>query len=282
MCPSRGNRGSVVVNTVARYIVASEIPTTQSLRVGNAVRAALMSLDGAGDTRLCVPTLAGKDASGVMLKGHQHAFYLPTDESGDHKIDHVTVSAPGGLCERSCDALTALDWIVVGGVQVPVELIGIGSSEHFDAPLFAESHVWQSVTPFLLTRHPKYYRNRKPRLKESDLRVKVREVVRAEHYGVFGARIQRDCAVDQLCRQLDRMHGVDLEDIESVTLTDNCLNVNPWSFLRLRKNLPATDRPFGFEFQLKRKIRGPVVLGYACHQGLGLFVPGFGLYALGR
>ena len=40
--------------------------------------------------------LSGKDAAGKPLKGHHHAFYVPTDEDGDGRLDHLTVWTPGG------------------------------------------------------------------------------------------------------------------------------------------------------------------------------------------
>ena len=41
---------------------------------------------------------SGKDGSGRPLRDdHDHAFYLPTDEDGDGRLDHLTVVALGGF-----------------------------------------------------------------------------------------------------------------------------------------------------------------------------------------
>src|SRR5213596_2975831 len=42
-------------------------------------------------------TLAGKDADGRPLEGHRHAFYLPTDEDDDGRLDHLTIVAEAGF-----------------------------------------------------------------------------------------------------------------------------------------------------------------------------------------
>ncbi|HVC98473.1 MAG TPA: type I-U CRISPR-associated protein Csb2, partial [Pirellulales bacterium] len=36
-------------------------------------------------------TFYGKDAHGKPAKGHRHAYYLPTDEDGDGRLDHLTI-----------------------------------------------------------------------------------------------------------------------------------------------------------------------------------------------
>ncbi|MFO0767833.1 MAG: hypothetical protein U0231_13835 [Nitrospiraceae bacterium] len=41
--------------------------------------------------------LSGKDHQGKRLINHRHAYYLPTDEDGDGRLDHLTVYAAGGF-----------------------------------------------------------------------------------------------------------------------------------------------------------------------------------------
>ena len=41
--------------------------------------------------------LSGKDAQNQPLIGHRHAHYLPTDEDGDGRLDHLTIFATSGL-----------------------------------------------------------------------------------------------------------------------------------------------------------------------------------------
>src|SRR5947199_8187954 len=53
-------------------------------------------------------TLSGKNAEGEPLTGHEHAYYLPTDDDGDGRIDHVVISAARGFDEDELPALDAL------------------------------------------------------------------------------------------------------------------------------------------------------------------------------
>jgi hypothetical protein len=56
--------------------------------------------------RFASEVFSGKDAAGRPLAGHGHAYYLPSDEDGDGRIDHLTVVAAKGLGE---DEIRALD-----------------------------------------------------------------------------------------------------------------------------------------------------------------------------
>ena len=43
------------------------------------------------------PAFWGKDENGQPRTGHEHAFFLPADEDGDGRLDHVTVCASMGF-----------------------------------------------------------------------------------------------------------------------------------------------------------------------------------------
>ena len=58
------------------------------------------------DPRLFSPILYGKDESGNPARSHDHAFYLPTDQVRDGRIDHITIFAAGRF---SRDDISALD-----------------------------------------------------------------------------------------------------------------------------------------------------------------------------
>ena len=50
--------------------------------------------------------LSGKSDAGVVATGHGHAFYLPTDEDNDGRLDHLTLVASDGF---GTDELRAID-----------------------------------------------------------------------------------------------------------------------------------------------------------------------------
>lgn len=43
------------------------------------------------------PVFSGKDEHRNPLTGHRHAYYLPTDEDGDGRIDHLTIFSRDGF-----------------------------------------------------------------------------------------------------------------------------------------------------------------------------------------
>lgn len=57
---------------------------------------------------LLSPAIWGKDEQRQPLKGHQHAVFLPADEDGDGRLDHLTVFAPMGFNALELQALDRL------------------------------------------------------------------------------------------------------------------------------------------------------------------------------
>src|SRR5438105_2360670 len=72
------------------------------------------------------PAVVGKDALGRPLRDdHAHAFFLPADEDGDGRIDHVTVFASRGFSGdevQALDRLRQLRW----GDGDPLRLLLVG------------------------------------------------------------------------------------------------------------------------------------------------------------
>ena len=97
--------------TVVRFALAGKVRPMafDTLRWGELARKCAMSQYGRQNDGAKSPKLSGKDASGKPLEGHQHAFYLPTDEDGDGQLDHLTVWTPGGLEEREFQAVVLND-----------------------------------------------------------------------------------------------------------------------------------------------------------------------------
>ena len=47
----------------------------------------------------------------------------------------------------------------------------------------------------------------------------------------------------------------------------------PFDFFTYRQRGSSAGRAFNFQLEFEKPICGPVALGFACHYGLGLFVP---------
>lgn len=203
-----------------------------------------------GDPAPNCPELAGKSEQGVHLTGHRHAHFVPLDRDGDGRLDHVLVHAPMGLGAAAQGALRHLrkTWTKGGDRPLFVTLAGMGMLKDFvqlageRVPELAQARRWVSRTPFVPPRYVKHYRHT------------VADQVRAE------------------------LRSRDLPEALSVTVSDARVGVGQGfhRFLRTRRH-PAPQPPstafFHVSLELESPVEGPILLGYASHFGLGLFVP---------
>jgi CRISPR-associated protein Csb2 len=155
--------------TLARFALdGPALPLiTDTLPLAEQARRALLSIGkhlarrdnpGLGDANIwpLSPAFWGKDEQGRPRTGHEHAFFLPADEDGDGRLDHLTVFAPMGfnaLEVRALDRLRQLRW--GEGEPLRLLLVGLGNPDNLRSPLFAKAASWISATPFVVTRYPK-------------------------------------------------------------------------------------------------------------------------------
>jgi CRISPR-associated protein Csb2 len=208
------------------------------------------------------PAFTGKELTGRPLLGHRHAFFLPSDEDHDGRLDYVTVVAEQGFTASEVRALDRLRQVRLGE-EDPLRLlqVGLGTERDLTVPLFAESAAWVSATPFLATRYPK-------------LRGSKRDA--PEHYAtpqVFAAHNLRQ----ELERLRERRPELpEVIAIEPLELLGPRKNLRPIQFHRYRQK-PGDDggrRPSGaFRIVFATPRKGPLCLGHSCHFGLGLFSP---------
>jgi CRISPR-associated protein Csb2 len=207
--------------------------------------------------------LSGKDAAGDFLRQHLHAFYLPISEGKDARwITHISVVAADGLGPDEVAALHAVRALKIDAEspELRVQLVGLGYGKDFRTPLLAESNVWVSATPFVVTRHMKRRgRKRDPR-------------------EFFGAPDGRGQFVKLVLREeLERRGFPHAEvEIESLDQAGGHSSVRSPQF-RLARRKPGDDgasRPRGlFRLRFPQPVAGPIALGHSCHFGLGLFLP---------
>jgi CRISPR-associated protein Csb2 len=237
--------------TVARYALDSNVlPLAQdAMLFGEQVRRALIR--NRVDTSHS-QAIVGKTVDGVPLEGHLHAHYLATDEDGKGRLDHVTLYAPCGFDHHDLAAIGALRTIFRQGNRPDVRLvlIGLGEAEQFgDAPIFAKSLKWRSVTPFSLPRFANRGGGKPPR--------------------------PRDLPEAQLVREL-KLRGlpepVSVKRIEGYAAGGRPL-VRWLEFQTRRFNGTEGFGLAGFELEFAELIAGPLALGFGCHFGLGLFLP---------
>lgn len=258
--------------SVARFALAGPVlpRLTDAVALGERLRRALMALTrGLDDPTAALALFSGRAPDGTPLDDdHAHAFFLPADDDGDGRIDHVTVHAPAGLpapAQAVLGRLRVLKGVVgAGGHDLFAVLVGLGQPADYGGfqvlegrtPQLAESRVWVSRTPYLLTRHPKTHKDGRPKLGPDGLQVDGPEAqVRAE---------------------LARRGFPALIAVEPVAGTEMGGKPVRWLAFR-RERLTGGGRlagPIGYGFRLEfaEPVRGPIALGYGCHFGLGQFV----------
>jgi CRISPR-associated protein Csb2 len=262
--------------TVARFLLDGPVLplVTGTVRVAEAFRAAAMSRfdawcrkhPSAGverfrradrPDRYSSQVLSGKGETGHYLPGHYHAHFLPTAEGDDRRrLTHVTVYARRGFDIGETAALTGLRLLRVGQLELRAQLVGLGQpldlrTELLGGPVGA-ARVWESVTPY----------------------------VGPAHVGRCGRERYLRKAIRSEWRRWrpEQSAEVEVEAVEAVAHTDRAWGgrPRPFEFHRGRSRAGDDDyrRPFGlFRLTFSAPIHGPLCLGYACHYGLGLFVP---------
>ncbi len=256
-------RGELSSPTAAVFALASDTSqgdvrplVTGGLGLAETFRQALMSWSADGESRPS-PVFSGKDETGRPLTGHRHAFILPTDDDSDGYIDHVVVFAKMGFGEIERSALYSLRrlWQSKGRADLFPLLIGLGHPEDF-APnpgrtyyepgktfVLGRSRRWRSITPYILTRHPK--------------------------------KGGKDSPEEQIVRDLERMGFPAPVRIERIS--GRSVGARTYRWLQFTTNrrggsgARAAQIGYGFELEFPEPVQGPISVGYAAHFGLGLF-----------
>jgi len=262
--------------TVARFLLDGPVLplVTDTVRVAEGFRNAGMSLfkrwchrqltpdtdkyrRNTRDNQFSSPILSGKDADGQLLNSHAHAFYLPTPESEDRRrVTHLTVYSRQGFGPGEIEALTGIRQILVGELALQVQLIALGQPSEFRTQLFGgsagNSREWVSVTP----------------------------VIGPSHIGKIGRERHLMKSVRRELRRWVEEYSPGVQ-VELAELIDNSHALlvgrpRPIEFARSR-NRPGDDgyqRPFSLiRVRFSAPVAGPLAIGYACHFGLGLFLP---------
>lgn len=226
---------------------------TEALAVGDLFRAALLhKADGH-------PTFLGREA-GEVRTGNEHAFFLPTDEDGDGRIDHVSIYAREGFDEEALAAIDRLTRVWGHGAYAirPTRTAAVAESQFRDhggvqaqsssgrIALLGPARVWQSHTAFVPPRHTK----------------------------LRGGAVV-DAPPDQLVRLLERL-GFPRPLAISALTADGTQRWTAWNRFRRRRfkggGSGAGQPGHGFQITFAEPQLGPIAVGYGAHQGLGQFI----------
>lgn len=246
--------------TMAYYALDSTVlpHLTETVYVAEIARRYLQGYFGKRNERASSPTLSGKEADGTpRADGHAHAFYLPTDDDGDGKLDHLTVYTPKGFSASEMKALSAFRQMHTpgGSAELQLLLLGFGYTKHFPHVAITQpARIWRSATPFIPTRH---YKERGTK-RDNFPREQLAEMNLREELARRG--------LPELVGEPRPMIRLPL-DGRSLA----------WREFRQQRvfgdGRRGSDFGKGFEIEFAEEVSGPIAVGYACHFGLGLFVP---------
>lgn len=261
--PSPTARPSAAPHMARFALYGKPLPRLEdALRVGEAMRVTAMGVAKRLSRASAIPPeLSGHDLG--EDNRHAHAFWLP-EPNQQGIIDHVLVHAPGGFSPASVEALAAMRRVRFGdgdGLQVVLE--GLGMAAQFVGLSIAtgDAIVWRSVTPFLHPWHLKPRETRSPDALREALRAHLNREWLAR--GPFGVKPRP--TIDVIC-----------ELPHAPPEVAGGRTIRPVDFVRTRckRGLLQPDT-LGrlLELRFAEAVTGPLALGFACHFGLGLFVP---------
>lgn len=272
--PRRVEKAPVV--TTFRFALDSTVLplVTETLPVAEAARLRCMGIHGRLTTingkKGRSDILSGKDEGGQPLGDHSHAYYLPTDEDGDGRLDHLTICAAGGFGSderRALDRLRLLRTSCQSEERHPLRLLLLGMGvmdEYVPGPL-RPSKVWVSVTPYLASRYAKTTGRHRVDLGSPEARA---DFLQNDLQSLLAA-VRPDLAGE----------GGMLASIEPLW-EDNVFKVSKrWRTIQFKRfrSKPGDDggRRLAGAFRLvfDRPVRGPIALGWSSHFGMGLFMP---------
>lgn len=272
---------------IARYALDSSVLplATHTLPLAEQTRLQLMGIYGRlypneDGSKGRSAILAGKDQEANPLEGHGHAYFLPTDEDGDGRLDHLMVIARDGFSSKEIRALDRLQKLRrdEGEAELFVVLTGLGSLRDYTPFPLQASRSWVSATPFLVTRHLKRKGQKKDPIEmQQNPTLFVQQVMREE----IGRYLQRHpeyaFVVDDVkIEGVTDPHGVFLINPDMWKRSATGPQLRPIQFKRFRrkKNDDGGKRHSGsFILTFPEPVAGPLCFGHSSHFGLGLFLP---------
>ena len=291
---------------IARFALDSTVLplTTDTLPTAESARRALMGIYGrlykqSDGAKGRSATFSGKDQDGnKRTDPHRHAYYLPTDEDEDGRLDHLIVIAEEGFGTGELKAIDRLNTLKsserdASGHTLRPLLLGLGRIEDYTPGPLAESAVWISATPFIAPRHPKRTGQHRDdpkfwRERSGEELQKLRSEGKRASKHVFIDKIGwlEMIIREELERLLNRradLSGIEISSIKIRPLKDGTgvfrigqRKLRPIQFKRYRQKSgdDGGSRLSGaFEITFPKPIRGPICLGHSSHFGLGLFIP---------
>lgn len=198
---------------------------------------------------------------------HEHAFFLPEDTDNDGFFDHLSVFATAGLDPAALRLLLATEHLVLDNMEevylVPERMGGLDCTGHF-----GEARVWISRTAYVPP-------NGRPRSATEDAGERPPDAARRRKdaakqlkYEIKKRGLSSPLAVGPtVVPHLD--FGFDWIDPKAFAVESSSGDRPPMGAL-----------PYFFCIEFTEEVSGPLAFGWACHRGLGQFVPLLGSTSL--
>lgn len=260
--------------SVARFALDSTVlpMVTDTLPVAEAARRALLGIYGRlaerDGARGRSEILSGKDERGDALAHpvHGHAYYLPTDEDGDGRLEHLTIVARDGFGRDERRAIDGLRQLNLGDGRHPLRLLllGLGPLEEYTPGPLRAGDVWVSATPYIATRYAK---------------------TRGRDRVDLGSAVERAAFLasdlrDQLAVLVPDPAGDARPVVIEPLLTDETFRIaGRWRPIQFKRSRSKWGDDGGlrltgaFRLTFPGAIPGPIAAGHSAHFGMGLFVP---------
>lgn len=254
--PFRRARDGRTAPTVARYALSSAVlpRLTRAVSVAERIHQSLVKFSDQA------PVFTGKEGD-QPLQGHHHAFILCEANGRRDVITHVTIYAPMGFdahARRALEILTRRGVWGHGGHDIQLVLLGVGQPDAFpDCTLFGPAKVWRSLTPFVPTRHPKTYRDGRPKLD-------------AEGWWIGSPAHD----LRRLLAETGQPLPTRIEPLDTIPVGSRRLH--PLEFQTCRthgEGRRGARTGSAFQVVFPEPVPGPLALGYGAHFSLGLFIP---------
>jgi CRISPR-associated protein Csb2 len=218
--------------------------------------------------------LSGKNEQDEPLADHTHAYYLPSDEDGDGRLDHLTVFASAGFGRderRAFDLLREVRTGREGEERQPlrVVLLGMGASTEYSPGPLQSSRQWVSATPYIATRYAKTRGQHRidlgwPEQRENFLRDNLRSQLVTLWPELFG-ELAPEVVVEP---EWDPNHVFQV--------ARRWRSIQFKRYRRKRGDDGGRRLSGAYRLTFAFPVRGPIALGYSSHFGMGFFMPANG------
>ncbi len=150
-------------------------PLTDTLLLADKFRSALLAIHNSFFRGRFRPrNLLGREENGDVCKGHDHAYFWPTDEDNDGFLDHVTVYCPAGFGSDEISALQRLTRLAQRGGRPDLLVSPLFQGLANDCPVWnpsdanegrRQTDLFVSASPYFCPLHLSHGRSKSGKLR---------------------------------------------------------------------------------------------------------------------